>query len=201
MGYTYISHSPKRRNESYDISNDNEIKQIESHTRVSDPSLRPHPRIGSSLRERRKELLRERHRKRLKECPDHGVQDETILVVSGSSGSKWTQWTKQMVQSTLIQPTRQRIIWCYGQWEPLYEEQGRRLPYIEFINAIHDRLNEFIDKITQGQHHRNISIVGNFSDENISVNPRCMKQFEEVVQRPHVYLVVGLKSSTPEHRL
>ena len=107
------------------------------------------------------------------------------MVVSGPSGSGKSVWTKILLLSSLIQPSPERIIWCYGQWQPLYDNIRKRIPRIEFVNSIPDHLNDqhyidvskrnvlvfddlmteakcdqrIADLFTKGSHHRNISVV------------------------------------------
>ena len=83
----------------------------------------------------------------------------------------------------MINPPPQRIIWCYGQWQPLYKEMQAKLP-IEFIKDLPISLDEdsFLDPsvrnlivivdlmnsaannqtvsdlFTKGSHHRNLSV-------------------------------------------
>ena len=87
--------------------------------------------------------------------------------------------------SSLIQPSPDGIIWCFGQWQPLYDNIRERIPRIEFVNGIPDHLNDqpyinvskrnilvfddlmteakcdqrIADLFTKGSHHRNISVV------------------------------------------
>ena len=107
------------------------------------------------------------------------------MVVSGPSGSGKSVWTKKLLLSSLIQPSPERIIWCYGQWQPLYDNIRKRIPRIEFVNGIPDHHNDqhyidvskrnvlvfddlmteakcdqrIADLFTKGSHHRNISVV------------------------------------------
>ena len=107
------------------------------------------------------------------------------MVVSGPSGSGKSVWTKKLLLSSLIQPSPERIIWCYGQWQPLYDNIRKRIPRIEFVNGIPDHLNDqhyidvskrnilvfddlmteakcdqrIADLFTKGSHQRNISVV------------------------------------------
>ena len=107
------------------------------------------------------------------------------MVASGPSGSGKSVWTKKLLLSSLIQPSPERIIWCYGQWQPLYDNIRKRIPRIEFVNGKPDHLNDqhYInvgkrnllvfddlmteakcdqrnaDLFTKGSHHRNISVV------------------------------------------
>ena len=107
------------------------------------------------------------------------------MMVTGPSGSGKTEWTRKLLLSSLVQPPPERILWCFGQWQPLYEDLQKRIPCIEFIRGIPDYLDnaQFIDPskrnliifddlmteakcdqriadlFTKGSHHRNISIV------------------------------------------
>ena len=182
------------------------------------------------------------------------------MMVTGPSQSGKTEWTRKLLLSPLIQPPPERILWCFGQWQPLYEELQKRIPYIEFVHGIPDHIQnpQFInagtrnliilddlmteakcdqriaDLFTKGSHHRNISIV--YLTQNVfpqgkacrdialntqylvlfnnqidrqqvatlarriypSTSVTFMKRFEEATSRPYGYLVVDLKSSTPE---
>ena len=62
------------------------------------------------------------------------------MVVSGPSGSGKSVWTKKLLLSSLIQPSPERIVWCYGQWQPLYDNIRKEIPRIEFVNGIPDHL-------------------------------------------------------------
>ena len=107
------------------------------------------------------------------------------MVVTGPSGSGETEWTRKLLLSSLIQPPPQRILWCFGQWQPLYDDIQKRIPWIEFVHGIPDYLNSsqyidvnkrnllifddlmteakfdqrIADLFTKGSHRRNISIV------------------------------------------
>ena len=106
-------------------------------------------------------------------------------MVTGPSGSGKTEWTRKLLLTSLIYPPPERILWCFGQWQPLDEDLQKRIPWIEFVHGIPDYLNspQFIDPgkqnliifddlmteakcdqriadlFTKGSHHRNISIV------------------------------------------
>ena len=182
------------------------------------------------------------------------------MVVTGPSGSGKTEWTRKVLLSSLIQPPPERILWCFGQWQPLYDDIQKRIPWIEFVHGIPDYLSssqyidvskrnllifddlmteakcdqKIADLFTKGSHHRNISIV--YLTQNLfpqgkacrdialntqylvlfnnpidrqqvatlarriypSTSAIFMKRFEQATSRPYGYLVVDLKSSTPE---
>ena len=107
------------------------------------------------------------------------------MMMTGPSGSGKTEWTIKLLLTSLIQSAPERILWCFGQWQPLYEDHQKRIPWIEFVHGIPGYLNspQFInpgkqnliifddlmteaksdqriaDLFTKGSHHRNISIV------------------------------------------
>ena len=112
-------------------------------------------------------------------------QNPFSMMVTGPSQSGKTEWTSKLLLSPLIQPPPECILWCFGQWQPLYEELQKRIPYIEFVHGIPDHLHNpqiinagtrnliilddlmtelkcdqrIADLFTKGSHHRNISIV------------------------------------------
>ena len=63
------------------------------------------------------------------------------MMVTGPRQSGKTEWTRKLLLSPLIQPPPERILWCLGQWQPLYEELQKRIPYIEFVHGIPDHLH------------------------------------------------------------
>ena len=40
------------------------------------------------------------------------------MMVTGPSGSGKTEWTRKLLLISLIQPPPERILWCFGQWQP-----------------------------------------------------------------------------------
>ena len=107
------------------------------------------------------------------------------MMVTGPSGSGKMGWTRKLLLSSLVQPPPERILWCFGQWQPLYEDLQESIQCIEIIRGIPDYLDnaQFIDLskrnliifddlmtkakcdqtiadlFTKGSHHRNIFIV------------------------------------------
>ena len=60
------------------------------------------------------------------------------MIVSGPSASGKSVWTRNLLISTLIQPSPERIIWCFGQWQSLYDDIRKKIPWIEFVKGIPD---------------------------------------------------------------
>ena len=130
------------------------------------------------------------------------------MMVTGPSGSGKTEGTRKLLLSSLVQPPPERILWCFGQWQPLYEDLQKRIPCIEFIRGILDHLDnaQFIDPSK-----RNLIIfddLNNLIDRQQVANlarriypSTCatfMRKFEDATARPYGYLVLDLKSSTSQ---
>ena len=49
------------------------------------------------------------------------------MMVTGPSGSGKTEWTRKLLLTSLIQPSPERILRCFGQWQPLYEDLQKRI--------------------------------------------------------------------------
>ena len=63
------------------------------------------------------------------------------MMVTGPSRSGKTEWTRKCLLSLLVQPPPDQILWCFGQWQPLFEDLHKRIPWIEFVQGIPDYLN------------------------------------------------------------
>ena len=72
------------------------------------------------------------------------LQHPFTCIVAGCTQSGKIVWVKTLLENaqTTISPSPQRIIWCYGQWQPLYFDMVRTMPGIEFNYGI----SEDIDK-------------------------------------------------------
>ena len=110
----------------------------------------------------------------------------TMMVAASTGGGK-TWFVKNLLENReqWISPAPQRIIWIYGQWQPLYAEMQRIIPGIEFVKGIpaniedeqflnpairnliviDDLMSEasndkrICDLFTKGSHHRNLSVI------------------------------------------
>ena len=110
----------------------------------------------------------------------------TMMVAACTGGGK-TWFVKNLLENRQqwISPTPQRIIWIYGQWQPLYVEMQRIIPGLEFVKGIpaniedeqflnpairnliviDDLMSEasndkrICDLFTKGSHHRNLSVI------------------------------------------
>ena len=110
----------------------------------------------------------------------------TMMIAAPTGGGK-TWFVKKLLenQSKWIQPPPERIVWLYGQWQPMYEEMRRTIPGIEFVKGIPSNIGEdrfldpsvrnllviddlmsdatkdtrICDLFTKGSHHRNLSVL------------------------------------------
>ena len=110
----------------------------------------------------------------------------TMMVAACTGGGK-TWFVKDLLENReqWISPAPQRIIWIYGQWQPLYADMQRIIPGMEFVKGIpaniedeqflnpairnliviDDLMSEasndepICDLFTKGSHHRNLSVI------------------------------------------
>ena len=115
------------------------------------------------------------------------LQHPFTCIVAGCTQSGKTVWVKSLLENAqkTISPTPQRIIWCYGQWQPSYFDMMRTMPGIEFNQGIPEDIDnaDYLDSsqrnlivlddlmaqsgkdkrisdlFTKGSHHRNLSII------------------------------------------
>ena len=117
--------------------------------------------------------------------PQFKFQHPCSVVLTGPSGSGKSVLTKKILCQSFIQPPPQRIIWCYGQYQPLYDNVKKHVPGVEFVKGIpdfieHDTyldtsvrnciiLDDFMgdakkdervaNLFTKGVHHRNLTVL------------------------------------------
>ena len=72
------------------------------------------------------------------------LQHPFTCIVAGCTQSGKTVWVKTLLENAqkTISPTPQRVIWCYGQWQPTYFDMMRTMPGIEFNEGIPDDIDE-----------------------------------------------------------
>ena len=104
-------------------------------------------------------------------------------IVSGPTKAGKTYWVKNLVLNAqeMIVPTPKKIYWCYGEWQPLYNElQGygvhfcQGLPDLQELKEtpaqpklliLDDLMQEMktdkrlIQLFTKGSHHWNVSVL------------------------------------------
>ena len=60
------------------------------------------------------------------------------LLAVGPSGAGKSHWVVSILKQAdkVIDRPPKRIIWCYGQWQPLYEHLKCNFPNMEFVKGI-----------------------------------------------------------------
>lgn len=105
------------------------------------------------------------------------LQHPFTAIAAGPTGCGKTQLCLKLIQSDLIEPEPNRIIWCYGIWQDTFEnydwiEFHEGMPDMSFFDKaqrtllILDDLMSEISKsdtteniFTKGSHHSNISVI------------------------------------------
>ena len=105
------------------------------------------------------------------------------MVIAGPTQSGKTTWMNNLIHhpTDWIQPSPQRIVWCYSQWQPMYDS----MPGVQFVKGLPPNLEDdgyfdlrvrnllILDDLmseagkdqrvthlyTRGSHHRNLSVI------------------------------------------
>ena len=67
-------------------------------------------------------------------CDSFKMVHPFTAIIAGMTSSGKTVWVQKLLEnaSELIKPTPRRIIWCYSQWQPAYEQMKMTIPGIDF---------------------------------------------------------------------
>lgn len=104
-------------------------------------------------------------------------------VIAGPTGCGKTQFVKKILTEDVIQGPPERVLFCYGEYQPTFAELSATLPQIRFVEGFPPSFDEMLDpskktlvilddimtphgsdtRITdlfsKGSHHRNISVI------------------------------------------
>ena len=111
----------------------------------------------------------------------------TSISISGTTGAGKTQWLMKLLihKQDLFSTVPEKILYCYGAWQPLFEKMEKELTNIEFTEGLptpelikeysdleqgsliilDDLLeqvnsnNEVQNLFTKGSHHKNITLI------------------------------------------
>ena len=141
------------------------------------------------------------------------------MVIAGPTQSGKSTWTNTLLQQLpkWIQPCPQRIVWCYTQWQPLYEhmrgvefvkgiphdleDEGYFNPNVKNLLVLDDLMTEvgkdqrITHLYTRGSHHRNLSVITlmqNFfssGTKTIRRNSHYLVLFDMPADRQEVHII------------
>ena len=107
------------------------------------------------------------------------------MIVSGPTMCGKTSFVKKLLESgeEMIENAPEKILWCYGEYQPVFEEMRKTIPNIEFVEGIPSDINQVINPsqrnllvlddlmtdtgdskemtnlVTRGCHHKNMSLI------------------------------------------
>ena len=115
------------------------------------------------------------------------LQHPFTCMVSGPTGSGKTLWVERLLMASklTISPAPERVVWCYSQWQPIYDRLVQKVPGVEFHQGIpaqiattsffninqrnlvvlDDLMTEsgsdksISNLFTRGSHHMNLSVI------------------------------------------
>ncbi|PIK42193.1 hypothetical protein BSL78_20958 [Apostichopus japonicus] len=111
------------------------------------------------------------------------LQHPFTCVIAGPTGCGKTQFVKKILTQDVIEGTPERIVYCYGEYQPAFMELSAALSNIRFVEGLPTDLETYLDptyktlmilddimtshgndqRITdlfsKGSHHRNISVI------------------------------------------
>ena len=116
---------------------------------------------------------------------DVRFQNPFPMLLAGPTCCGKSQFVKHLLESReeMSNGAPQNIIWCYGIYQPAYDEMLRTIPTINFVEGVPGNLQEMIDPsirnlvviddlmqelsndkritnlFTKGCHHRNLSVI------------------------------------------
>jgi len=68
-------------------------------------------------------------------------------LIAGPTCCGQSQFVKRLVESgeDIIDPAPENIIWCYGIYQPAYDEMQRNIPNIQFVEGVPGDLESMIN--------------------------------------------------------
>ena len=145
------------------------------------------------------------------------LQHPFTCIVAGCTQSGKTVWVKTLLENVqeTISPPPERIIWCYGQWQPMYVEMIDTLPGIEFYEGIPFEIESqhffdvnkrnlivlddlmvqsgkdrrIADLFTKGSHHKNLLVI--YIVQNIFYQGR---ETRDISLNTHLYCTLQVAS-------
>ncbi|KAJ8018847.1 hypothetical protein HOLleu_42945 [Holothuria leucospilota] len=66
-------------------------------------------------------------------------------VIAGPTGCGKTQFVKKLLTQDVIEEAPERIVYCYGEYQPAFVEMSAALPQIRFVEGLPTNLDECLD--------------------------------------------------------
>ncbi|GFY41062.1 uncharacterized protein TNIN_293251 [Trichonephila inaurata madagascariensis] len=140
------------------------------------------------------------------------------MMICGPSNSGKTFFVRRILETKLIKPFPNKIIWCYGIYQKLFEKmsdiefhEGIPSDVENITNAliiIDDLMNEVGDDkklsnlFTKGSHHRDISRQAtdflSIRQMYPSQSKFLLESYDDATKAPYGYLFMDLKPETNE---
>ena len=130
---------------------------------------------------------------------DLKLQHPATFCVAGPTGCGKTHWVSKLIrhrQHVFSEPP-ERILWCYGQYQPAYEELSRDLPVVQFVEGLPDDWGGILDP-----KHRNLIILDDLMEE-CGKDPQVTKLFTQGSHHQNlsvIYIVQNLFHQSKESR-
>lgn len=100
----------------------------------------------------------------------------SCVIISGPSRSGKTVFVKKLLDENIFEPQPQRVIYCYGAYQPIFREFNKNVEFEDgipsYLHTVSDALiilddlmdtlgssSNFCQLFTRGSHHRNLSII------------------------------------------
>jgi len=129
-------------------------------------------------------------------------QHSFSMILAGPSRAGKSVWIKRLIENVnvMIQPTPERIIYCYSEWQALFnsytdvefhrgiiniDQLNKSVRNLVIVDDLISELNQNLENIfTKHSHHRNLSII--FITQNLFLNNQHLR----TMSRNSSYLVL-----------
>ena len=110
------------------------------------------------------------------ELIDARLRHPFTSIIAGPSMCGKTELCRRLIESDVIEPRIEKVIWCYSEWQPTYEELKQRVLFVDGLISPDDLdptkqnlviIDDCMDKndpkvetfFTRACHHRNTSCI------------------------------------------
>lgn len=114
---------------------------------------------------------------------DHVFRHPMNMLLAGPSQSGKSFFVHQLLKHGMIEPPPRKVVWCYSEWQPLYETLKQEKLVDVFQHGLKGAMSKHVDGVTptlmiiddlqdetskdgqvadmfkKGSHHRNLSVI------------------------------------------